>query len=110
MIAATTYVMLHVYSRTGVTIALFIAGLVMAPVFPTTLALVADNFPRGSATAMGIAITSGWIGLAVVSPLIGSVAAGSNLQHALLLLPVLASAMVLVQLVLRFRLRKILST
>ena len=102
LMVVTTFVMLHVGSRTGVTIAVFAAGFSMAPVFPTTLAMVADSFPRGPATAMGIAITSGWIGLAVSSPIIGSIAASGTLRHALLLLPVLASAMVLVNLVLRF--------
>jgi fucose permease len=81
-------------------------GLSMAPVFPTTLALVGDNFPRGTATAMGIAITSGWIGLAVSSPLIGAVASITALRHALLLLPCLAVAMVAVTLVLRVTLRR----
>jgi fucose permease len=107
MMTAATYVMLQFHSRLGVTLAVFVAGLVMAPVFPTSLAMVADQFPRGSATAIGIAITSGWLGLAVSSPLIGAAAAGSSLQHALLLLPALAAAMVLVQLVLKFSLREI---
>ena len=106
LIAVTTFVMLHVSSRTGVTLAVFCAGLAMAPVFPTALAMVGDNFPRGTATAMGIVITCGWIGLAVSSPIIGSVAAGSTLQHGLLLLPAFACAMVLVNLVLRASLRK----
>lgn len=106
LIAITTFAMLHVDSRTGVTLAVFCAGIAMAPVFPTTLALVGDSFPRGTATAMGIAITCGWIGLAVSSPIIGSLSAGSSLQKALLLLPAFACAMVLVNLVLRSNLRK----
>lgn len=109
LIAATTFGMLHVFSRMGVTIAVFFAGVTMAPVFPTTLAMVAENFPRGTATAMGIAITSGWIGLAVSSPIVGAVAARSTLQHALLLLPGLAAGMVLVNLVLRVNLRRLMS-
>lgn len=109
LIAITTFAMLHVSSRSGVTIAVFCAGLAMAPVFPTALAMVGDNFPRGTATAMGIAITCGWIGLAVSSPIIGSLAASSTLQNALLLLPAFAAAMVLVNLVLRSSLRKTVS-
>lgn len=108
LIAITTFAMLHVSSKNGVTLAVFCAGLAMAPVFPTALAMVADNFPRGTATAMGIAITCGWIGLAVSSPIVGSLAASSTLQNALLLLPVFAGAMVLVNLVLRSSLRKAL--
>jgi fucose permease len=105
LMVVTTFVMLHVGSRTGVTVAVFTAGFSMAPVFPTVLAMVANSFPRGTATAMGIAITSGWIGLAASSPIIGSIAASGTLRHALLLLPALASAMVLVNLVLRFNMR-----
>ena len=37
----------------------------MAPVFPTTLAIVGDAFPRMTGTAIGFVITCGWIGLAV---------------------------------------------
>ena len=48
----------------------------MAPVFPTTLAIVGDVFPVMTATAMGIVITFGWLGLAVSSPVIGAVAGG----------------------------------
>jgi fucose permease len=73
----------------------------MAPVFPTTLAMVGDAFPRGTATAMCIAITLGWVGLAVSSPIIGKVKADSNLSHALLLLPLFSVLMILVNVVLR---------
>ena len=56
----------------------FLAGVAMAPVFPTTLAMVGDAFPAGTATAMGIVITFGWVGLAVSSPIIGAVAGEGN--------------------------------
>ena len=100
LIAITTCVMLNSYSEAGVTLAVFCAGLAMAPIFPTTLAMVGDSFPSATATALGVAITSGWLGLAVVSPIIGRLAADSTLQKALLLLPGCAVAMVLVTLVL----------
>ncbi len=103
LIAITTFGMLRTNSQMLVTIAVFAAGLVMAPVFPTVLAMVGDSFP-GKASAMAIAITSGWFGLAFSSPLIGKLAAGTNLQSALLLLPFLAATMVLVTLVLKTRL------
>jgi fucose permease len=106
LIGLTTFIVLQLVSPTAITIAVFCTGLAMAPVFPTTLAVVADAFPRGTATAMGIAITCGWIGLAVSSPIIGGVASGSTLQRGLLLLPVFALAMVLVNLVLRTTLRR----
>jgi fucose permease len=106
LIAITTFAVLQNLGPTVLTIAVFCAGLAMAPVFPTALATVADTTPRGTATALGIAITFGWIGLAVSSPIIGKIAAGSTLQQALLLLPVFGVAMVLVSLVLRSALHK----
>jgi len=99
--AGTTFAMLQTASPTGAWVAVFCAGMAMAPVFPTTLALVGDAFPRMTATAMGIVITSGWVGLAVSSPIIGSLAGSSSLRVALLLLPAFSAAMVLVNLALR---------
>ncbi len=108
LMAGTTYLMLQSSDSTVAWIAVFCAGLAMAPVFPTTLAMVADAFPRGTATAMGIVITCGWLGLLVSSPIIGSVAGkdNSNLGTALLLLPAFSGAMVLVNLALRPMLAK----
>jgi fucose permease len=110
LVASTTFAMLNVSSRSGVMIAVFCAGLAMAPIFPTTLAIVGNKFPCNTATAMGIVITSGWLGLAVSSQLVGVMAAKSTLQHALLLLPLLGSAMVLVNMVLNIRLRNAVFT
>jgi fucose permease len=103
LMAATTYMMLQSSDATFAWIAVFCAGLAMAPVFPTTLAMVADAFPRGTATAMGIVITCGWLGLVVSTPIIGAVAGANNanLGQALLLLPAFSVAMVLVNLALR---------
>jgi fucose permease len=103
LMAATTFMMLQSSDATYAWIAVFCAGLAMAPVFPTTLAMVADAFPRGTATAMGIVITCGWVGLLVSSPIIGAVAGqgNTNLGTALLLLPAFSIAMVLVNLALR---------
>ncbi|MBV9406951.1 MAG: MFS transporter [Acidobacteriaceae bacterium] len=99
--AVTTYAMLLLDSTTAITIAVFCAGLSMAPVFPTTLAIVGDTFPRGVATAMGIAITCGWIGLAVSSKIIGAIAQGNSYRRALMILPLFSLAMVVTNLVLR---------
>lgn len=104
--AITTFAMLQVTSPSAAWVVVFCAGLAMAPVFPTTLALVGDAFPRMTATAMGIVITCGWLGLAVSSPIIGNVAHGHSLQAALLLLPVFSVVMILVNLVLRSMLHK----
>jgi MFS family permease len=72
----------------------------MAPVFPTTLAMVGDAFPRMTATAMGIVITCGWIGLMVSSPLIGGIAGDdpARLRTALLVLPAGSVLMIFVNL------------
>jgi fucose permease len=77
-------------------LAVFCAGLAMAPVYPTTLALVSEGFPRGTATAIGIAVTVGWIGVAVSSKVIGSIAGDDpgRLGVALLVIPGCAAAMV----------------
>jgi fucose permease len=103
LMAATTYLMLGTSDPTIAWIAVFCAGLSMAPVFPTTLAMVGDAFPRMTATAMGIVITSGWIGLAVSSPIIGSMAGenNANLRTALLIIPGFSVAMIVVNLLLR---------
>jgi fucose permease len=101
LMLVTTYLMLQSASVEMATAAVFLAGVAMAPVFPTTLAMVADAFPRGTATAMGIVITFGWIGLAVSSPIIGGLASSSSLGSALLLLPIASGVMVLVNLAIR---------
>ena len=104
-IGAASYTVLILHSAAPLTLAVLLLGLSMAPVFPTTLAVVGDRFPHGTATAMGIAITSGWLGSAISSSIIGALASHSTLRQALLLLPCLAAAMVLVNLVLRSKLR-----
>ena len=101
LMAITTYAMLQTNDPTSAGIAVFLAGLAMAPVFPTTLAMVGGAFPNRTATAMGIVITSGWIGLLVSSPIIGSVAGSSGLRTALLILPVFSVLMIVVNLMLR---------
>jgi fucose permease len=104
--AVTTLLMLQARTLTGAWVSVFCAGLAMAPMFPTTLAIVGEVFPRMTATAMGIVITCGWIGLAVSSPVIGEVAHASSLQSGLLLLPAFSMALILVNLILRPMLRK----
>jgi fucose permease len=101
LMVITTFAMLHLHSQTSISIAVFCAGLTMAPVFPTTLAIVGDTFHRGAATALGIVITFGWIGLAVSSPIIGALAENQNYQRGLMLLPFFSVVMVLLSFVLR---------
>jgi fucose permease len=74
----------------------FLAGLSMAPVFPTVLAITGAAFPRMTGTAIGFVITCGWAGLAVSSRIIGAIAGGDplRLKKALLLIPACAVLMV----------------
>ena len=61
LMAITTYAMIQSGgSVTAAAALVFLGGIAMAPVFPTTLAMVGDVFPRMTATAMGIVITCGW--------------------------------------------------
>lgn len=103
LMAITTYFMLQTSNPTAAGIAVFCAGVAMAPVFPTTLAMVGDRFTQHTATAMGIVITFGWIGLAVSSRVIGAVAGPDpkRLKKALLVLPAGSVVMVLIALALK---------
>jgi fucose permease len=103
LMAITTFAMLQTRNPTVAWIVTFLAGMSMAPVFPTTVALIGDVFPRMTGTAIGIAITSGWIGLAVSSRVIGTIAAGDplRLKKALLVLPGMSLLMIAVNLALR---------
>jgi len=94
--AVTTFLMLRTSKPTAAFVLVFIAGLSMAPVFPTTLAIVGNAFPRMGGTAIGFVITCGWAGLAVSSRLIGAIAGGDplRLKKALLLIPGAAVLMI----------------
>ncbi|MBZ5611056.1 MAG: MFS transporter [Acidobacteriia bacterium] len=103
LMVIATYLMLQTRDPRVAWVLVFLAGVAMAPVFPTTLAIVGDAFPRMTGTALGIVITSGWIGLAVSSRIIGSIAGGDpkRLKKALLVLPGMAVVMIAVDLALR---------
>ncbi|PYT15905.1 MAG: hypothetical protein DMG59_12230 [Acidobacteria bacterium] len=103
LMAGTTLWMLRTTTPGSAGVAVFLAGIAMAPVFPTVLAMVADRFHTMTATAQGIAISSGWIGLAVSSRIIGSIAGGDpkRLKTALLVIPGASAVMVAVTLALR---------
>jgi len=94
--ALTTWLALRARGVTGAWILVFLAGVAMAPVFPTTLAIVGDAFPRMTGTAIGFAITCGWIGLAVSSRIIGAIAGGDpkRLKKALLVIPAFSVVMI----------------
>ena len=105
--AVTTFLMLHTKRPATAAVLVFLAGLAMAPVFPTTIAIVGDAFPRMTGTAIGFVITCGWTGLAVSSRFIGAIAGGdpSRLKKALLIIPGSAVLMVGLDLVIRSALR-----
>jgi fucose permease len=101
--AITTFLMLRTNKPVAALVLVFLAGISMAPVFPTTLAIVGDAFPRMTGTAIGFVITCGWTGLAVSSRIIGIIAGGDprRLKKALLVIP--ASAVLMVGLDLAIR-------
>jgi fucose permease len=105
--AVTTFLMLRTSKPSASLVLVFLCGLSMAPVFPTTLAIVGDAFPRMTGTAIGFVITCGWIGLAVSSRIIGAIAGGDplRLKKALLVIPASAVLMVGLDLVIRSILR-----
>ena len=94
--AITTFLMLQTNKPGLAFVLVFIAGLSMAPVFPTTLAITGAAFPRMTGTALGFVITCGWVGLAVSSRIIGSIAGEDprRLKTALLIFPASAILMV----------------
>jgi fucose permease len=105
--AVTTFLMLRTNKPGTAFVLVFLSGLSMAPVFPTTIAIVGDAFPRMTSTAIGFVITCGWTGLAVSSRIIGVIAGGDplRLKKALLVIPVSAVLMVGLDLAIRSALR-----
>jgi fucose permease len=95
-IAVTTFFMLQTKRPAVAWILVFLAGISMGPVFPTALAIVGDAFSHMSGTAIGFVITCGWIGLAISSHIIGTIAGGDprRLKTALLVIPGSAVLMV----------------
>lgn len=73
-IAAFYTAVLYASGPNTVRVLLTLAGISMAPLFPTILAAVAINFPRNAGTAIGLAITAGWLGYVFIPPMIGYVA------------------------------------
>lgn len=99
LMAITSFGMLRSSSAAMAQTLVFLAGLAMAPVFPTVLGVVGGDFNNElGATAIGIAVTFGWFGLAVSSPIIGGIAGDDpkGLKKALLLIPAASLVMLLV--------------
>ena len=112
LMAVTSYLVLTVRDAKAAWVLVFLAGVAMAPVFPTTLGIVggwADKaFPAMKSTAMGFAITCGWAGLAVSSRIIGAIAGGDTkrLKKALLVIPAFSVVMVALNLAIQAALPK----
>ena len=108
LMAITTFLMLRTRNPTTAWVLTFLAGMSMAPVFPTTVAIIGDAFPRMTGTAIGLAITASWIGLAVSSRVIGFIGAGdpARLKKALLVLPGMSVIMILVSILVNQALKK----
>jgi FHS family L-fucose permease-like MFS transporter len=106
LMAITTYTMIHTTDATTAGVVVFCAGLAMAPVFPTTIALVANLFKHGAATAIGFTITCGFTGLVISSPIIGWLSGTDpkGLGTGLMILPVCSVLMVGLYLLLGVRL------
>jgi fucose permease len=103
LMAVTTFLMLQTSSAVVAQAMVFLAGMAMAPVFPTTLGVVGAVFTGATAaTAIGIAATAGWFGLAVSSPIIGGLAGDDprRLKKALLVIPAASVVMLAVGLTL----------
>lgn len=104
----TTYALLKTSDPALAWATVFAAGIAMAPVFPTTLGMVGDAFPKGTATAMGFVITFGWVGLAVSSRVIGALGGNDpqQLGSALMVLPAASALMAAIMILLRRITRK----
>ena len=102
-----TLAMVRSRSASAAWVLVFLTGLAMAPVFPTTLAMTGDAFPRMSSTAIGFVVTCGWVGLAASSRLIGDIAGGDprRLRKALLVIPTSSALMIGVNLGIRATMR-----
>ncbi len=103
LMTVTTWLALQTRKPVVAWVAVFCAGIAMAPVFPTVLAITAGAFGATKATAIGIVAMFGWVGLAVSSPIIGRIAGDDpkQLKKALLILPAFSALMIAVNLTLR---------
>jgi fucose permease len=109
LMAVTTFAVLQASAPALVGALVFLAGIAMAPVFPTTVAIVGDIFKERSGTAIGFTITCGFSGLVVSSPLIGWLAGPdpAGLGRGLLVVPAFSVALLVVNLALRTKRRAV---
>lgn len=75
-IAVTYTGLLMVRDAGAVRFLVVLAGVSMAPLFPTTLAAAGTNFPGSLVgTAIGLVVTAGWLGYVFIPPSVGYAAA-----------------------------------
>lgn len=94
--AACFALILSTHDAQAASLGLFVAGLFMASVFPTTLGVLSGRFPEMSGTALGLAITGGWLGSVAISPSFGFVAHRTDFWTAYLVVVASATAMIVV--------------
>ena len=94
--AACFALILTTHDMRAASLGLFVAGLFMASIFPTTLGVLSGRFPEMSGTALGLAITGGWLGSVAISPSFGFVAHRADFWTAYLVVVASATAMVVV--------------
>lgn len=89
---ATTFTLLQTSAPALIALVVFLAGIAMSPIFPTTIAIVATIFKQRASTAIGFAITCGFSGLVLSSPVIGKLSGPDprGIGRGLLLLPALS--------------------
>ena len=98
LMVVATYLVLRPMSQWMTGVVVFFTGVAMAPVFPTTIAIVGKLFKKQSATAIGFTITCGFSGLMISSPVIGWISGPNPLcvGRCLLLLPILSAVISLI--------------
>jgi len=103
LMGVSSFAMLHATATAVVSGIVFAAGLSMAPIFPTVIAIVGLRFKRKAATAIGFAITCGFSGLVVSSPVIAwlSGADPHGIQRGLMIIPVCSLIIIFVLFALR---------
>jgi fucose permease len=96
--AASLLLVMASASTNAASAMLFVAGLFMASVYPTTLGVLSTRFASMSGTALGLAITFGWFGSFIVSPAFGFVAhqTGGGADYARGYLVIIGAALAMV--------------
>jgi fucose permease len=107
LMGITSFAMLQTTTTSAMAAIVFLTGLSMAPIFPTTIAIVGGRFKQRAATAIGFAITCGFSGLVVSSPVIGWLSGTDphGIKRGLLLIPALSFCIAAILLSLRSSLK-----